>query len=148
MEPALPPEVESGLAQSLELIAGALLRLAVAQERAAIAQDRAARALERQALTVPELLDDEARWLFSFHGHTLPAFVPKEPEQVKDPRTRTAMLARTWAERLHDWSLPKARREAKWAAEKAQREAAALAEAGASFANNGHQPAQVDDTPF
>lgn len=148
MEPALPPEVESDVAQSLEIIATSLLRLATAQERAAAAQERAALALQRQALTVPNLADDEARWLFSFRGHTLPAFIPKEPEQVKDPRTRTVMLARTWAERLCDWAMPKERREAKWAAEKAAREAAALAEAGASFANNGHQPAQVDDTPF
>lgn len=143
MEPALPADVASSLLK----IAQALERLAIAQERSAAANEKAAAAQMRLALPIPELADDEARWLFRLGGKSLPALVPKEPEQVSDARTRCVMLQRTWAEKLADWALPKARREAKWKAEKEERESKALQAAEASFASNG-QAGHADGTPF
>jgi hypothetical protein len=104
-----------------------------AAERQAAALELGARALARIAQTYPELKDQRARlgfWL-------MPASIaqrPNQPEKVKDPRTRAAILCAGFAERFADWLLPEAERRAHFEAQKAEREAA---EQGAEHPQGG-----------
>lgn len=150
METETPEDVARAKARFLESLGAQDARDALhtslferfvdAHEQIAGALTEIAHAQHRQANAIPELVDERARWMFRVAPHALDA-KPRNPESVKDPRARVAILALGLGERLDLWSQTDAERKRRIEVEKAER-AAREAEAGAEHAGD------LDGGPF
>lgn len=98
---------------------------ALAASRLADATDRQADALARIASTFPQLSDDRQRWMYRL-APTAVSMRPSDPDKVKDPRSRAAILATGLGDSFEYWALDEDARKARNAEREKEREHKAL----------------------
>lgn len=99
--------------------------------RIAAALELLAASAARIAQATPAMQDDDQRWAWHV-APTAVAMKADQPETVKDPKTRRAILARSFGERLAVQTLPFEQRAEVIAKRKAEYEARQEHNAGAS----------------